>query len=220
MHKQTPDIILVHDALQGVRHWIYLITALRTGTRLRQVVTIDPNDHGTCRWIPSDGTTLARNVSVIVEGVKTNDLGNVVLANYSLGGFTVTPALNQFAGRLLEVDHLETVCPSKEPSVEDLLVNLSPGQEFDVDVQAMFRIDFNKCDTEWLVEGLCEEPQRPSATPVAMQSPRPDVKVQKIVHKRNEDPPINLRVICGKKVVPPLTPSKRAIARSLPICLR
>jgi len=111
----SPTFVLVPGAWQGGWAWQPVARRLREAGRAAVTITLPGLADGDERA----GLRLSDAVGHVVAEVSRRDLGEVVLVGQSWGGYVITGAAHELAGRLAKVIYYNAVVPARGTAMVD-----------------------------------------------------------------------------------------------------
>jgi len=115
MTPTSPAFVLVPGAWQGGWAWQPVARRLREAGYAAVTITLPGLADGDERA----GLRLCDAVDHVVAEVSRRDLGEVVLVGHSWGGYVITGAAHQLAGRLAKVIYYNAVVPARGTAMAD-----------------------------------------------------------------------------------------------------
>jgi len=115
MTTTSPTYVLVPGAWQGGWAWQPVARRLREAGRAAVTITLPGLADGDERA----GLRLSDAVDHVVAEVSRRDLNEVVLVGQSWGGYVITGAAHQLAGRLAKIIYYNAVVPARGTAMVD-----------------------------------------------------------------------------------------------------
>jgi pimeloyl-ACP methyl ester carboxylesterase len=113
--SSAPTFVLVPGAWEGGWAWQPVARRLREAGRAAVTITLPGLGDGDERV----GLRLSDAVDHLVAEVGRRDLSDVVLVGHSWGGYVITAAAHQLAGRLAKVIYYNAVVPARGTAMVD-----------------------------------------------------------------------------------------------------
>jgi pimeloyl-ACP methyl ester carboxylesterase len=177
------NFVLVHGAWHGGWVWRDVLPGLRALGHAATAPTL--TGLGERRRIGTDVIDLERHVDDVVAHIEMEDLGDITLAGWSLGGMVITGVLARIPGRIRSLVYIDAFVPADGQAAIDFIppptrANWDAYRDADLPLPPIPLSVFGVTDPAliaFIEPRLAPQPWRTFYQPVKALRSRPDIPV-------------------------------------------